>query len=114
VSSQCPRLLLNNERAVLVARYVTTAHYHKTKYVGIDDSPLMVYPSHRHTHQAAGSCYRLYPRESYDKLLDNAEPEIKRVSLASVILLLKASGVEDVVGFDYMDKPSKESRKSLL
>jgi HrpA-like RNA helicase len=41
-------------------------------------------------------------------------PEIKRCNLTSVILLLKAFGVDDVVGFDYMDSPSRASIVNAL
>lgn len=39
--------------------------------------------------------------------MQESEPEIKRVNLSSVILLLKASGVKDIVNFDYMDRPTR-------
>ncbi|KAJ3027678.1 putative ATP-dependent RNA helicase dhr2, partial [Rhizophlyctis rosea] len=57
--------------------------------------------------EAPGSCYRLYTEKDFDSLAEDTAPEILRVNLASVILLLKASGVEDVVGFDYMDRPER-------
>jgi len=59
--------------------------------------------------EAPGCCYRLYTEDAFDELADSTEPEIKRCNLASVILLLKASGVEDIFNFDYLDKPSKTS-----
>jgi len=33
-------------------------------------------------------------------------PEILRTNLSNVILVMKASGVDDVVNFDYFDPPS--------
>ncbi|KAJ3170754.1 putative ATP-dependent RNA helicase dhr2 [Geranomyces variabilis] len=59
--------------------------------------------------EAAGFCYRLYPEPAYRSLRDETEPEIMRCNLAAVVLMLKASGVEDAVGFDYMDKPARTS-----
>ncbi|KAL6598776.1 P-loop containing nucleoside triphosphate hydrolase protein [Neocallimastix sp. 'constans'] len=59
--------------------------------------------------EAPGCCYRLYTEDAFDELADSTEPEIKRCNLASVILLLKASGVEDIFNFDYLDRPSKTS-----
>ncbi|KAJ3284564.1 putative ATP-dependent RNA helicase dhx33 [Borealophlyctis nickersoniae] len=59
--------------------------------------------------EAPGCCYRLFTEEAFNKLPDDSEPEIMRCNLASVLLLLKASGVDDVLGFDYMDKPSRTS-----
>lgn len=37
----------------------------------------------------------------------DTEPEIKRCNLAPIILLLKALGIDDVLGFDYLDAPSR-------
>jgi len=34
-------------------------------------------------------------------------PEIKRCNLSNVILQLKALGVDDILGFDFIDKPSR-------
>ncbi|ORX41484.1 hypothetical protein BCR36DRAFT_180815 [Piromyces finnis] len=59
--------------------------------------------------EAPGCCYRLYTEDAFEELADSTEPEIKRCNLASVILLLKASGVEDIFNFDYLDRPSKTS-----
>jgi HrpA-like RNA helicase len=57
--------------------------------------------------EAAGFCYRLYPEQAFASLEQDSIPEIKRCNLSSVILLLKSSGINDVVGFDFMDKPPK-------
>ncbi|KAI8922524.1 P-loop containing nucleoside triphosphate hydrolase protein [Powellomyces hirtus] len=59
--------------------------------------------------EAPGFCYRLYTQAAYEGLSEETEPEIMRCNLASVVLMLKASGVDDVLGFDYMDKPSRTS-----
>ncbi|KAJ3041085.1 putative ATP-dependent RNA helicase dhx33 [Rhizophlyctis rosea] len=57
--------------------------------------------------EAPGRCYRLYREEDFTKLPEDTPPEILRVNLSSVILLLKASGVDDVLGFDYIDRPER-------
>ena len=36
-------------------------------------------------------------------------PEIKRCNIASVVLQLKALGVDDVLHFDFMDPPPREA-----
>jgi HrpA-like RNA helicase len=59
--------------------------------------------------EAAGFCYRLYTESLFKELEEETEPEITRCNLASVILLLKASGIDDIVGFDFMAKPSRNS-----
>ena len=53
-----------------------------------------------------GKCYRLYTVETFEKemALDSI-PEIQRSNLASVVLLMKASGVVNVLNFDFIDKP---------
>ena len=60
--------------------------------------------------EAPGFCYRLYTEASFNTLDSETIPEIKRCNLASVILLLKSSGIEDIVSFDFMDKPSRQAR----
>eukprot|EP00249_Psilotum_nudum_P019267 c27172_g1_i1 orf=935-2635(-) len=57
--------------------------------------------------EGPGKCFRLYTEDAFENLEDSTTPEIKRCNLASVILQLKALGIEDVLGFDFMDKPSK-------
>jgi HrpA-like RNA helicase len=61
--------------------------------------------------EAEGFCFRLYTEELFNQLAEETEPEITRCNLASVLLLLKASGIDDVVGFDFMEKPSRNSCK---
>ncbi|KAI9343732.1 DEAD/DEAH box helicase [Zopfochytrium polystomum] len=57
--------------------------------------------------EAPGVCYRLYTEEGFRSLSENTEPEILRVNLANVLLTLKASGVEDVLNFDFLDPPPR-------
>jgi HrpA-like RNA helicase len=60
--------------------------------------------------EAEGFCYRLYTETSFNNLEKETEPEITRCNLSNVILLLKSAGIDDIVGFDFMDKPSRASR----
>ncbi|KAI0240506.1 ATP-dependent RNA helicase DHX33 [Lamellibrachia satsuma] len=64
--------------------------------------------------EAPGTCYRLYTEPEFDKLNINALPEIQRCNLASVVLQLLALGISDVLSFDFMDKPSKDSLEGAL
>eukprot|EP01018_Ginkgo_biloba_P026806 Gb_11931 [translate_table: standard] len=57
--------------------------------------------------EAPGKCFRLYTEEEFEKLADSTVPEIKRCNLSNVVLQLKALGIDDVIGFDFMDKPSR-------
>lgn len=55
--------------------------------------------------EAPGWAYRLYPETAFASLTPVTAPEIQRVNLAGVVLQLLALGVEDVVGFDFIDPP---------
>ncbi|XP_042499763.1 pre-mRNA-splicing factor ATP-dependent RNA helicase DEAH10 [Macadamia integrifolia] len=57
--------------------------------------------------EGPGKCFRLYPESEFSKLRDSTVPEIRRCNLSNVILQLKALGVDDIIGFDFMEKPSR-------
>ncbi|KAK1553221.1 hypothetical protein Q3G72_035119 [Acer saccharum] len=59
--------------------------------------------------EGPGKCFRLYPEGEFEKLEDSTKPEIKRCNLSNVILQLKALGVDDIIGFDFLEKPSRAS-----
>ncbi|KAI9092070.1 hypothetical protein K1719_028005 [Acacia pycnantha] len=59
--------------------------------------------------EGPGKCFRLYPESEFEKLEDSTKPEIKRCNLSNVILQLKALGVDDILGFDFIEKPSREA-----
>ncbi|KAJ3191900.1 putative ATP-dependent RNA helicase dhr2, partial [Entophlyctis luteolus] len=59
--------------------------------------------------EAPGVCYRLYTEEGYASLSDVSEPEILRCNLANVLLTLKAAGVDDLMGFEFLDRPPRAS-----
>ncbi|CAG2119667.1 unnamed protein product [Medioppia subpectinata] len=56
----------------------------------------------------SGICYRLYTKEEYNEFRDHAIPEIQRCNLANVLLHIIAIGINDVLNFDFMDKPSED------
>ncbi|KAL0386080.1 UNVERIFIED_CONTAM: Pre-splicing factor ATP-dependent RNA helicase DEAH10, partial [Sesamum radiatum] len=57
--------------------------------------------------EGPGKCYRLYPENEFYKLKDSTTPEIKRCNLSNVILQLKALGIDDIVGFDFIEEPDR-------
>ncbi|KAK3131825.1 hypothetical protein QOZ80_6AG0511980 [Eleusine coracana subsp. coracana] len=57
--------------------------------------------------EGPGKCFRLFQESEFDKLVDSTVPEIKRCNLANVVLQLKALGIDDIIGFDFMEKPSR-------
>eukprot|EP01033_Poteriospumella_lacustris_P004330 gene4330-3094_t len=53
-----------------------------------------------------GKCYRLYTESAYlTEMLASSIPEMQRTNLANVVLQLKAMGINDLLGFDFMDPP---------
>eukprot|EP01119_Soliformovum_irregulare_P003637 TRINITY_DN1444_c0_g1_i6.p1 TRINITY_DN1444_c0_g1~~TRINITY_DN1444_c0_g1_i6.p1 ORF type:complete len:699 (-),score=229.14 TRINITY_DN1444_c0_g1_i6:119-2131(-) len=52
-----------------------------------------------------GKCYRLYTKSTFDMLDHVTVPEIQRSNLANTVLTLKALGIQDVIGFDFLDPP---------
>ncbi|KAK9073365.1 hypothetical protein SSX86_007689 [Deinandra increscens subsp. villosa] len=57
--------------------------------------------------EGSGKCFRLYPESRFEGLDDSTVPEIKRCNLSNVILQLSALGVDDIIGFDFMEKPDR-------
>lgn len=59
---------------------------------------------------AAGKCFRLYTAWAYKhELEENTVPEIQRVNLGNVVLLLKSLGINDLIHFDFLDPPPHET-----
>ncbi|RYD22288.1 MAG: hypothetical protein EOP87_27090, partial [Verrucomicrobiaceae bacterium] len=58
---------------------------------------------------APGRCFRLWSEADHAKRAEFESPEVHRVELAEAFLLLKASGVEDLRGFRWLDAPTPES-----
>ncbi|ESN96360.1 hypothetical protein HELRODRAFT_189215 [Helobdella robusta] len=62
-----------------------------------------------------GKCYRLYTERAYrDEMMPTNVPEIQRTNLASTVLSLKALGVNDLLGFDFMDAPPMQTLISAM
>jgi ATP-dependent helicase HrpB len=58
---------------------------------------------------APGVCMRLWSREEHGHRPPQELPEVKRLDLAEVVLMLKASGVEDLRNFRWLEKPDEIS-----
>ena len=57
----------------------------------------------------SGKCFRLYTNDFYTRQMPEiATPEIKRVNLTSLVLVLKALGIQNVLEFDFIQKPEYE------
>jgi len=57
--------------------------------------------------EAPGKCFRLYTEAAFKSLAPDTVPEIQRVALGATALQLKALGVADVLGFDFLDPPPR-------
>jgi len=58
---------------------------------------------------APGTCLRLWSQEEHGHRAAQELPEIKRLELAEVVLTLKASGVEDLRKFRWLDPPEERA-----
>lgn len=62
-----------------------------------------------------GKCYRLYTESAYkNEMMPNTIPEIQRTNLGNTVLMLKALGINDLVGFDFMDPPPVQTLITAL
>ncbi|CAG7852181.1 Pre-mRNA-splicing factor ATP-dependent RNA helicase-like protein cdc28; AltName: Full=Pre-mRNA-processing protein 8 [Serendipita indica DSM 11827] len=57
-----------------------------------------------------GKAFRLYTKWAYQNEMDaNTTPEIQRTNLNMTVLLLKSLGINDLIGFEFMDPPSTDT-----
>lgn len=112
-------LTIANIRYVVDAGYVKQKVYNPAK--GME--ALVVVPISKVSAQqragragrtAEGKCYRLYSKESYHEMMKETVPEIKRSNLANTILYLKVLGIDDVIGFRYLDPPQVDAIEDAL
>jgi ATP-dependent helicase HrpB len=54
---------------------------------------------------APGVCVRLWTEREHANRAPQELPEVKRLDLSEVVLTLKASGIDDVAGFNWLEKP---------
>lgn len=52
-----------------------------------------------------GKCFRLYRRSVFEEMDPATVPEIQRTNLANTVLCLKALGINDILGFQFLDPP---------
>ncbi|HVS52938.1 MAG TPA: ATP-dependent helicase HrpB [Opitutaceae bacterium] len=58
---------------------------------------------------APGVCVRLWTEAEHAKRAPQELPEVKRLDLSEVVLTLKASGIDDVFGFPWLEKPEPKA-----
>ncbi|KYQ94232.1 DEAD/DEAH box helicase [Tieghemostelium lacteum] len=112
-------LTINGIRHVVDTGVVKSKIYHST--IGIDS--LSVIPiskasakqrSGRAGREYDGKCYRLYTEDIFNRLEESSIAEIKRSNIANVILQLKTIGIDDVLSFDFLERPPIQTVKKSL
>ncbi len=58
---------------------------------------------------APGVCVRLWTEAEHAKRAPQELPEVKRLDLSEVVLTLKASGIDDVFNFPWLEKPDPKA-----
>jgi len=58
---------------------------------------------------APGVCVRLWTEREHGQRAPQELPEVKRLDLAEVVLTLKASGIDDVANFPWLEKPDTKA-----
>ncbi|XP_063894921.1 probable ATP-dependent RNA helicase DHX34 isoform X2 [Helicoverpa armigera] len=61
-----------------------------------------------------GVCYRIYSEQQYTDMEPFSTPEVSRVPLASLLLLMSSLGVNDVRRFPFLDAPPEEAVENAL
>ncbi len=61
---------------------------------------------------APGHCLRLWTEREHVERAPQELPEVKRLDLAEVVLTLKASGIEDIAGFRWLEPPDPKALES--
>ncbi|KAM3580476.1 hypothetical protein VKS41_007139 [Umbelopsis sp. WA50703] len=57
-----------------------------------------------------GKCFRLFTQWAfYNEMEENTVPEIQRINLGNVVLLLKSLGINNLFQFDFLDPPPSET-----
>ncbi|CAK1542274.1 unnamed protein product [Leptosia nina] len=61
-----------------------------------------------------GVCYRVYSEQQYADMDAFSTPEVSRVPLASLLLLMSSLGVNDVRRFPFIDSPPEDAIENAL
>ena len=63
---------------------------------------------------SAGKCYRMYTEDQYKSMADRTLPEILRMHLIHAVLKLYEFGIDDVLTFDFVEKPDESTLKAAI
>lgn len=64
--------------------------------------------------ESEGKCFRLYTERSYEQLAPNSIPEIQRINLSQVLLLLKSMGIKSPTAFPFLTPPNETILRNSL
>jgi ATP-dependent RNA helicase DHR2 len=64
--------------------------------------------------EGPGQCYRLYTEADYKTFEESTTPEILRCDLMQALLTMKARGVNNVLAFPFLDRPSRDALEKAL
>ena len=85
----------------------------KTNMESLQEAPISraqaLQRSGRAGRMSAGKCFRIFTEEAFEELPPETIPEIKRCSLNSVVLQMKAMGIDDLLSFEFLDMPPPEA-----
>ncbi|KAI5965146.1 uncharacterized protein KGF55_001366 [Candida pseudojiufengensis] len=57
-----------------------------------------------------GKCFRIFTKYSFDNDMEpSTKPEIQRLNLNSIVLLLLSLGINDLLNFEFLDSPPKQN-----
>jgi ATP-dependent RNA helicase DDX35 len=62
----------------------------------------------------SGKAFRLYPESEYAKLKEFTPPEMQRCDLTSVVIQLKALGIDNICKFDFLSAPPSKNLTNSL
>ena len=63
---------------------------------------------------APGHCRRLWTEREHADRLTREDPEIKRIDLSEAFLLLKATGIDDLQAFRWLDPPDPQAAERAI
>jgi ATP-dependent helicase HrpB len=89
-------------------RGIDTLHIHKISRASAEQR------AGRAGRTAPGQCFRLWSETGHTQRAAFDAPEVHRVDLAEILLLLKAAGVEDLRAFRWLDAPQEASLQRAL
>lgn len=64
--------------------------------------------------EAPGKCFRLYTEAAFESLAENTLPDIQRMNIAQVLLQLKEYGIDRLMSFPFVTRPSTVALKNAM